>query len=110
MFAPQLIDELMDALGAGTAPQWAEALCRDGTGASTDLFFSDQIPDINRAKAICAACPVAQPCLQGALDRREPLGVWGGHLFANGVVLAQKRQRGRPPKIRPLDDGMGLTA
>jgi hypothetical protein len=27
--------------------------------------------------------------------------VWGGQLFANGKILAQKRKRGRPPKIRP---------
>ena len=32
--------------------------------------------------------------------RREPWGVWGGELFANGKVLAQKRVRGRPPKVR----------
>jgi len=27
------------------------------------------------------------------------VGVWGGELFANGNVLAQKRRRGRPPKV-----------
>jgi hypothetical protein len=27
--------------------------------------------------------------------------VWGGELFANGKVLANKRRRGRPPKVRP---------
>ena len=41
------------------------------------------------------------PCLAGALERREPWGVWGGELFVNGKVVAQKRKRGRPPKIRP---------
>jgi hypothetical protein len=37
--------------------------------------------------------------LQGALARREPAGVWGGHLFADGEVIARKRKRGRPPKV-----------
>jgi WhiB family redox-sensing transcriptional regulator len=42
---------------------------------------------------------VREECLAGALARREPWGVWGGELFANGKVLAQKRRRGRPPKV-----------
>ena len=33
--------------------------------------------------------------------RREPWGVWGGELFVNGKIVAQKRKRGRPPKVRP---------
>jgi WhiB family redox-sensing transcriptional regulator len=88
--------------------EWALASCRDGTGSLTDLFFSDQIPDIIEAKRICAACPVLAPCLQGALERREPWGVWGGQLFLNGRILAQKRKRGRPPKNQPV--GIQLTA
>ena len=80
-----------------------EALCRDGTGTLVALFFSEQLDDIARAKAICAECPVRQRCFEGALARREPYGVWGGHLFFKGKVLAIKRPRGRPPKNpRPL--------
>ena len=67
----------------------------------TELFFSEQLDDIAAAKEICTGCPVQAPCLAGALERREPWGVWGGQLFFNGKVLAQKRKRGRPPKIRP---------
>ena len=77
---------------------WSDARCRDGAATMVGLFFSEQIDDIARAKAICGLCPLAEPCFQGALERREPWGVWGGHLFANGKVLAQKRKRGRPPK------------
>ncbi len=44
------------------------------------------------------------PCLEGAIDRREPWGVWGGQLLVNGKILATKRGRGRPPKVaRPGD-------
>jgi WhiB family redox-sensing transcriptional regulator len=78
-----------------------EARCRDGSAALLALFFSEQLDDIARAKAFCRACPVRQECLEAARSRREPWGVWGGELFANGKVLAQKRRRGRPPKVRP---------
>ncbi|MGH7639343.1 MAG: WhiB family transcriptional regulator [Candidatus Dormibacteria bacterium] len=105
MFAYELSQELT---AIGDEADWAVANCRDQTGALTDLFFSDQIPDIIAAKAICATCPLVEPCLEGALDRREPWGVWGGQLFLNGKVLAQKRKRGRPPKNQPA--GIPLTA
>jgi len=89
------------------AEQWFEndrteaaavAACNDGTGDLVALFFSEQLDDIARAKGVCTACPVRQGCLEGALARREPYGVWGGHLFFKGKVLAMKRPRGRPPK------------
>ena len=78
--------------------RWVDARCRDGAGSMVPLFFSEQLDDIARAKAICALCPVIEPCLEGAVERREPWGVWGGQLFANGKILAFKRKRGRPPK------------
>ncbi len=102
MFATEVITELIEALDFG--PAWADARCRDGSGATAALFFSDQIPDIARAKAICRECSYTSACLQGALDRAEPWGVWGGQLFANGRILAQKRKRGRPPKNRPAEE------
>jgi len=86
-------------LGEAVQPvRWADARCRDGAGTMVSLFFSEQLDDISRAKAICALCPVIEPCLAGAVERREPWGVWGGQLFANGKILAFKRKRGRPPK------------
>jgi len=90
---------------------WAMARCNDGAGSMAGLFFSDEIQDIARAKAICNLCVLIEPCLEGALARREPCGVWGGQLFANGKVLAQKRKRGRPPKNpRPLEPVSELIA
>jgi len=84
-----------------TAMSWQDAACRDGSGSLTDLFFSDEMADIELAKAICSTCALVRPCLQGALERREPAGVWGGQLFAEGQVIAFKRKRGRPPKGAP---------
>ncbi len=78
--------------------------CADGNGTLTPLFFSDDLIDIGRAKAICGKCELAASCLAGALEREEPWGVWGGQLFLNGKALAGKRRRGRPPKHpRPED-------
>ena len=108
MFAIELLQELIEI--SEPADRWVEASCRDETGSLTELFFSDQIPDIVRAKRICATCPVIEPCLAGALERREPWGVWGGQLFLNGKVLAQKRRRGRPPKNPRPEDDIQLTA
>jgi WhiB family redox-sensing transcriptional regulator len=100
MFASQLFEELIEE--ASIEASWADARCRDGNGTMTPLFFSEQIDDIARAKAICAKCPMMVPCLEGAMQRREPWGVWGGQLFFNGKILAQKRKRGRPPKNPPI--------
>lgn len=79
----------------------AQAKCASGSAESVELFFSEQLDDIARARAFCQDCPVREPCLDAAIRRREPWGVWGGELLANGKVLAQKRNRGRPPKVRP---------
>ena len=76
---------------------WAHARCNDGSGQLAGLFFSGELQDIARAKRICATCPAMIPCLEGALERRGPWGVWGGQLFADGKILATKRRRGRPP-------------
>jgi WhiB family redox-sensing transcriptional regulator len=59
-----------------------QARCR---GADRDVFFPDEDERPPRrhhrervAKAICAACPVRQPCAVYALVNRELHGVWGG--------------------------------
>jgi WhiB family redox-sensing transcriptional regulator len=88
----------------------SEARCQDGTGALTALFYSEQLDDIRRAKAICADCPVREECFESARARREPYGVWGGRLFFKGKVLAVKRPRGRPPKVPRVDTAETLIA
>ena len=85
------------------AVDWSQASCRAATGSLLGLFFSEELGDIAAAKRICATCPVIEPCLQGALERREPWGVWGGQLFFNGKILPFKRKRGRPPKNPPAE-------
>lgn len=63
-----------------------------------DLWFAEAPADVETAKALCAPCPLREACLAGALDRREPWGVWGGQLVLSGVVVPRKRPRGRPRK------------
>jgi WhiB family redox-sensing transcriptional regulator len=104
------LDEAVDAadlfaVAASTNDAgWEDlAACRAEPGA-VDVFFSEELTDIVEAKRICAECPVIAPCLEGAIARAEPCGVWGGQLFSNGRILTQKRRRGRPPKVaRPED-------
>jgi WhiB family redox-sensing transcriptional regulator len=63
-----------------------------------ELWFAESPADVEHAKTLCQDCPVQALCLDGALERREPWGVWGGELFLQGVVIPRKRPRGRPRK------------
>lgn len=63
-----------------------------------DLWFAESPADVETAKSLCQTCPRIDACLAGALERREPWGVWGGQLVLSGVVVPRKRPRGRPRK------------
>lgn len=63
-----------------------------------ELFFAESPVDVEFAKALCLDCPIRLLCLEGALERSEPWGVWGGELFVQGAVVPRKRPRGRPRK------------
>jgi WhiB family transcriptional regulator, redox-sensing transcriptional regulator len=80
----------------GAAPRAGLGLpCRSG---DADLWFAEAPAELERAKALCTACPIKADCLAGALQRGEPWGVWGGEIFERGVVIPRKRPRGRPSK------------
>ncbi|MGW5270393.1 WhiB family transcriptional regulator [Rhodococcus sp. NPDC003994] len=81
---------------AGPAATGGRALpCHRG---DPDLWFAESPAALERAKALCADCPVRAWCLEAALERAEPWGVWGGEIFEQGAVIARKRGRGRPRK------------
>lgn len=63
-----------------------------------DVFFAETPAEVEYAKGLCVGCPLQAECLDGALRRREPWGVWGGQLLIAGEVVARKRPRGRPRK------------
>lgn len=97
--------------------QWPDALTVDQTGIAAlfsltgvpaghdlpctgdpELFFAEAPSDVEAAKALCQDCKIRVACLEGALQRREPWGVWGGELLLRGTVVPRKRPRGRPRK------------
>jgi WhiB family transcriptional regulator, redox-sensing transcriptional regulator len=83
----------------GGPVQWAYvAGQRLPCSAAPELFFADDPGSIARARRMCADCPARAACLDGALQRGEPWGVWGGELLLNGVVIGAKRRPGRPRK------------
>ncbi|MDT3396978.1 WhiB family transcriptional regulator [Streptomyces sp. B1866] len=82
------LDEAIETLGTAVP-------CR---AYDPEVFFAESPEDVEYAKSLCQTCPLREACLAGAVDRREPWGVWGGELFVQGVVVARKRPRGRPRK------------
>ena len=89
-----------------TSEKWqAFAQCA-ASSVNKDIFFSEEIHEIAAAKQVCTSCEVISPCLQGALERNEPCGVWGGQLFINGKILSVKRRRGRPSKVPRPEEQM----
>jgi WhiB family redox-sensing transcriptional regulator len=91
-----------------TPIQWPDATVggQDTTGLSLDLpcmkdpelFFAESPQDVEQAKAMCRGCRARLACLAGALERKEPWGVWGGELLMRGAIVPRKRPRGRPRK------------
>lgn len=71
----------------------SSAACKD---LDVDIFFPlDESEEASlEAKAICAACPVAEECLQYALATNQADGVWGG-LDANERRRMRRRIRDR---------------
>ena len=69
--------------------------------ADPETFFSEERAVIALAKSMCGGCPMKSACLEGAISRAEPCGVWGGELFEDGRVIAAKRTVGRPRRITP---------
>lgn len=47
-------------------------------GVDPDLFFPERGQSTREAKEICRTCPVKEECLEWALTRTEPFGIWGG--------------------------------
>jgi WhiB family redox-sensing transcriptional regulator len=68
-----------------------------------ELFFAESPSDVEEAKAMCLGCRARLACLAGALERREPWGVWGGELLLRGVIVPRKRPRGRPRKTEQTE-------
>lgn len=53
---------------------------------------ADKLSREQRAKAICATCPVTNECLDYAVTVPEPHGIWGGLNEAERRALAASRE------------------
>ena len=85
----------MSALTVPRQPLRRSLPCHAG---DPDLWFAETPADLERAKALCSACPIRRECLAAAVERAEPWGVWGGEIFDRGTIVGFKRPRGRPRK------------
>jgi WhiB family transcriptional regulator, redox-sensing transcriptional regulator len=86
---------LVEEFGAATPlPVGLDLPCTE----DPELFFAESPSDVEQAKAMCRDCRARLACLTGALERREPWGVWGGELLLRGTIVPRKRPRGRPRK------------
>lgn len=81
-------------------PEWmSQGLCRQ---VDADLFFPEKGGGTKDAKAVCFRCPFRQECLDYALDREEPYGVWGGvSEYGRRKMLAKPKVA--PPEIKTTD-------
>jgi WhiB family redox-sensing transcriptional regulator len=62
-------------------------------GLDPDVFYPLSDEEAGEAKAICAACPVREPCLEFALDTREAEGIWGGTTARERRRLLRQRRK-----------------
>jgi WhiB family redox-sensing transcriptional regulator len=67
-----------------------DAACK---GADTTVFFPVSENGGGEAKAICAGCPVAERCLEYAIQTHQPDGVWGGLTAVERHRLVRRRQK-----------------
>ena len=83
-----------------SVPLWRYAESLPCHALDPDIFFSRRPAHVAAAKAACARCAFRQQCLGRALRHAEPWGVWGGEAIVEGVVVAELRPPGRPPRER----------
>jgi WhiB family redox-sensing transcriptional regulator len=87
--------------------EWAtEAICNQ---TDPDGFYPDMGGSTRGAKRVCAGCVVRVDCLEDALERREPFGVWGGKSTKERDKIAAERRRAaglpsEPPLTIEQDD------
>jgi WhiB family redox-sensing transcriptional regulator len=75
---------------AGDQGDWRDrARCAE---VDPEIFFPDKGESAAPAKRVCRACEVRPECLQDALDRNEPFGIWGGLGERERRALARERR------------------
>ncbi len=62
-------------------------------GLDPGIFYPPSDDEAEEAKAICASCPVREPCLEFALETREAEGIWGGTTGRERRRLLRQRRK-----------------
>ena len=100
-------DPVTAAVTIGWPPVTAPAASYDGTSwresaacrsYDSEFFFpigktGRATAEIQRAKAVCAACPVRAECLANALETHQDYGIWGGCDEDERRALRRQRRR-----------------
>jgi len=83
-------------------PSWVvQAACR---GMDPAIFLPDDRRPLDAARAVCAGCPVREPCLAEAVADPSIRGVWAGTTFEERVALRKAspgydRRNRRPGRL-----------
>ncbi len=81
------LDQLIDE---DSATGWmALGSCR---AYPPNMFFPSDGVGVDRARKICATCPVTAPCLEYALENHIDHGVWGGCSERERRRIAKRRR------------------
>lgn len=68
-----------------------------------DLFFSKAPARVEKAKAICASCPLLRACLLTSLEWDEQFGTWGAH------TVEERRRLLHPDHPHPINCARGVA-
>ncbi|MGH7195158.1 MAG: WhiB family transcriptional regulator [Candidatus Saccharimonadales bacterium] len=86
-------------------PDWQQrAACKAANAVNLNIFYPPTNPHPSkpdkktkeateeRAKQICATCPVARVCLDYAIKYNEPHGIWGGKTRKERIDISDQRK------------------
>ena len=92
-----MTDNLLDVMGL--RPEWQNrAACR---GLEATFYPPSGVYEPKRekrvrehvAKAICEVCSVSSQCLEAAISKNEPFGVWGGQNEEERAATVRSRRQ-----------------
>ncbi|MER5887278.1 WhiB family transcriptional regulator [Streptomyces sp. NPDC001941] len=92
-----LVPSLSERIGVQTNPLQS-ALC---TTVNPEVFFATVPFVVEIARRVCERCPVQRACLQGALERGEQYGMWGGLTPEERRELRRPRRKARKTAEAP---------
>jgi WhiB family redox-sensing transcriptional regulator len=89
-----MIEIVTSITGAPGRPDWtADAQCR---GQDSELWYPQRGEVPRHAIAVCGRCPVAQQCLDYALDHNEGFGIWAGTTARERRRIRKTRHAANP--------------